>query len=56
MVQVGNKAVSRQIQVGVPSVCIQQGERRILKQHIPYCDMFRGDASHFYYSTVMLEC
>lgn len=54
MIKGGNKTVSRQMQVGVPSVCIQQGEQRILKQHFCYCAMFRSDVSRFYYSTVML--
>lgn len=54
MIKGGNKTVSRQMQVGIPSVCIQQGEQRIPKQHICYCDMFQSNVSHFYYSIVML--
>lgn len=36
MIKGGNKTVFRQIQLGIHSVCIRQGEQRILKQHT-YC-------------------
>lgn len=43
MIKGGNKTAFRQIQPGIHSVCIQQGET-VFKQHIYcYCDTFLSD-------------
>lgn len=55
MIKGGNKTAFRQIQPGIHSVCIQQGET-VFKQHIYcYCDTFLSDFfSNFYYSIIIV--
>ena len=54
MIEGGNKTMFRQIQLGIHSVCIQQGKQRILKQCMCYCDEFWINFSHFYYYVIIL--